>query len=96
MSKEGSEHTWSSQPHLLWSPLTTLRSHLLLRSDALLVSFPPSWVVQVLESLISSCDSRGTANLEEQKFCEATGKLVRTHCTCYWSGECRRAAVPWS
>lgn len=53
------------------------RSHLLLRSDALLVSLPPGWVMQVLEGLVSSCDSRGTTNLgEEQSFHKATGKLL--------------------
>lgn len=60
-------------PNLLWFH----SSHLLLRSDALLVSLPPGWVVQVLESLVSSCDSRGTTNLgEEQSFRKATGKLL--------------------
>lgn len=64
-------------PNLPWFPLTTLKSHLLLCSDALLVPLPPGWVVQVLESLISRRDSRGTANLEgEQSFRKTTGKLA--------------------
>lgn len=60
-----------SNPHLSWS--SSIKPHLLLSSDALLVSLSPGWVVQVLEGLVPSCDSRGTANLgAEQNFCKAT------------------------
>lgn len=45
-----------SNPHLSWS--SSIKPHLLLSSDALLVSLSPGWVVQVLEGL---CRRRGAA-----------------------------------
>lgn len=63
-----------NNPRLPWC--SSIRPHLLLRSDALLVSLSPGWVVEVLEGLVPSCDSSGTANLgAEQSFCKATASL---------------------
>lgn len=63
-----------NNPRVPWC--SSIRPHLLLRSNALLVSLSPGWVVEVLEGLVPSRDSSGAANLgAEQSFRKATARI---------------------
>lgn len=53
--------------HYLCVPSQGTSQHLFLSSDALLVPLPPGWVMQVVKSLVPSCDSRGAEKLRRPK-----------------------------
>lgn len=57
-------------------------SHLFLGSNAFLVSFAPSWIMQVLEGLISTCDSRGSEELKYNSIAPVTYlSSIRNSCS---------------
>ena len=62
-------HTYPDQgtgEHLS-TPDQEISHHLFLSRDALLVSLPPGWVMQVVECLVPRCDTRRAKKLRRPK-----------------------------
>ena len=55
-------------PHIPHTyPDQEISHHLFLSRDALLVSLPPGWVMQVVECLVPRCDTRRAKKLRRPK-----------------------------